>query len=154
MQPSPPQGHQRDINLEIIKAMIPFTTATLSAQYLSYPLSTIRAYMSAAGSPGYVTFNNNANSLPYGIAVDQYRLPFRQVRKVKRREQMKIAIYEIRRQYGWKGLWHGSSIIPIVHVSQSLIVGSSLFYCLQRQWPTMNQLIYSQHFYSNLPPLL
>jgi len=154
MKPPPPQGHQHDINLEIGKAMIPLTAATLAAQYISYPLNTIRHYIAAADTPGYVTFNKNANPLPYGIAVDQYRLPFRQVQPIKTKEKIKIAYSEIKRQYGWRGFFHGASIIPTVRLPQALIVSSTLFYTLHKQWPAMNQLIDLQHFYQYTPTVL
>lgn len=152
--PSPPKNHPHDVMMEVAKAVVPFAISTTVAQFAAYPFTTIRNYVLAADSPGYVTMNKNAIPLVQSIASDQYRLPLRLVKPLRSSQQFKIAIHEIRRQAGWRGFWRGASIIPLVRVPVASTICGVMFYALHRAWPGCHEIIDAQHIWQDSPTLL
>eukprot|EP00461_Guttulinopsis_vulgaris_P002879 UN02880 len=149
--PSVIVGTPDDTRNEILKAAIPATIATTAAQYAAYPFTTIRNYIIATGSPGYVSLNQIAAPIQGPVHVDQYRLPMLRIHQLTWRQQWNVAVHEIKRQAGWKGFWRGASIIPYVRVPQLLAVSGVMFATTKARWNRVDEVIDTQHFFQPRP---
>ena len=124
----------------------PALLASTLAQYVIYPLTTLRTMVLAAEGSGYVSYVRGGDQITAPVSLSAGDATTKLATRASTWEAMSIAAHEVMRQEGVRGFYRGASVIPLVRVPQVAVGSLATWKMVMWLWPENGHMINPKHF--------